>query len=88
MAFAIWTVQSRTTIQRSVPPELLGRVLSINRVVFTAGSLLGASLGGVAATALGLHAPFLLGLPILVVSGILVAASPRKFDQSAPQSGL
>jgi len=85
MAFAIWTVQSRTTIQRAVPPELLGRVLSINRVIFTAGSLIGASLGGVAASRLGLHAPFLLGLPILVVAGILVAASPKTFSRAAPQ---
>jgi MFS family permease len=86
MAFAIWTVQSRTTIQRAVPPELLGRVLSINRVVFTAGSLIGASFGGVAASTLGLHAPFLLGLPILVVAGILVAASRKTFNPSAPRS--
>jgi MFS family permease len=85
MAFALWTVQSRTTIQRAVPPELLGRVLSTNRVVFTGGSLIGASLGGVAARTLGLHAPFLLGLPILVVAGILVAASRKTFNWTAPQ---
>ncbi len=83
MAFAIWTVQSRTTIQRAVPPELLGRVLSINRVIFTAGSLIGASLGGIAASTWGLHAPFLLGLPILVVAAILVAASPKTLNRSA-----
>jgi predicted MFS family arabinose efflux permease len=86
MAFAIWTVQVRTTIQRAVPTELLGRVISINRVVITAGSLIGASLGGVAASRLGLHAPFLLGLPILVVAGILVAASRTAFTGSAAQA--
>lgn len=79
MAFAIWTVQARTTIQRAVPSDLLGRVISINRVVITAGSLIGASLGGVTASRLGLHAPFLLGLPILVFAGILAAASRKTF---------
>lgn len=79
MAFAIWNVQARTTIQRAVPSDLLGRVISINRVVITAGSLVGASLGGVAASGLGLHAPFLLGLPILIFAGILVAANRNTF---------
>jgi predicted MFS family arabinose efflux permease len=83
MAFAIWTVQARTTIQRAVPPELLGRVISINRVIITASSLIGASLGGLAGSRLGLHAPFLLGLPILVLAGILVGASRRAFTGSA-----
>lgn len=85
MAFAIWTVQARTTIQRAVPSDLLGRVVSINRVVITAGSLIGASLGGVTASRLGLHAPFLLGLPILVVASVLVAASRKTFADSAGQ---
>ena len=83
MAFAIWTVQVRTTIQRAVPSELLGRVISINRVIITAGSLLGAALGGVTASRLGLHAPFLLGLPILIFAGILVAASRNTFASPA-----
>jgi predicted MFS family arabinose efflux permease len=85
MAFAIWTVQVRTTIQRTVPSSLLGRVISINRVIITAGSLAGAFLGGVAASRLGLHAPFLLGLPILIVAGVLVAGSRSTFARtSAP----
>jgi MFS family permease len=78
-AFALWSVQVRTTIQRTVPSNLLGRVISINRVIITAGSLAGAFLGGVVASRLGLHAPFLLGLPILVVAGVLVAASRTTF---------
>lgn len=79
MAFAIWSVQVRTTIQRTVPSNLLGRVISINRVLITIGSLAGAFLGGVVASRLGLHAPFLLGLPILIVAGVLVAASRTTF---------
>jgi MFS family permease len=79
MAFAIWNVQARTTIQRTVPSDLLGRVSSINRTAITAASVLGAGLGGFAAHRLGLHAPFLLGLPILVAAGLLVAVSRRTF---------
>lgn len=85
MAFAIWTVQVRTTIQRAAPAQLLGRVISINRVLITAGSLIGASLGGVAASGLGLHAPFLLGLPILIFAGLFVAAS--RTTPGAPSTG-
>ena len=85
MAFAIWTVQVRTTIQRAVPSRLLGRVISINRVLITAGSLIGASLGGITASRLGLHAPFLLGLPILIVAGMLVAGSSKAFASQPPR---
>ncbi len=85
MAFAIWTVQVRTTIQRAVPSSLLGRVISINRVLIAAGSLIGASLGGITASRLGLHAPFLLGLPILIVAGILVAGSRKAFASQPPR---
>ncbi|MBA8794039.1 MFS family permease [Friedmanniella endophytica] len=79
MAFAIWNVQVRTTIQRKVPPRLLGRIISVNRVLITAGSLLGAAVGGVAATGLGLHAPFLLGVPVLLLALILAARSRTAF---------
>lgn len=83
MAFAIWNVQARTTIQSAVPADLLGRVISINRAAVTAASLAGAGLGGITASRLGLHAPFLLGIPVLIAAGILIAASPKTFADSA-----
>lgn len=85
MAFAIWNVQARTTIQRAVPADILGRVMSINRAAVTAASLAGAGLGGIAASRLGLHAPFLLGIPILIAAGILIVASPKTFADTAAQ---
>jgi MFS family permease len=85
MAFAIWSVQARTTIQSTVPAHLLGRVISVNRAVITAASLAGAGLGGITAGRLGLHAPFLLGIPVLVVAGILTAASRKTFAGAAAQ---
>jgi MFS family permease len=86
MAFAVWNVQARTIIQRAVPSDLLGRVSSINRTVIAAASVIGASLGGFTAYHLGLHAPFLLGLPILVAAGLLVAASRKTFAHPVTQS--
>ncbi|HWG22581.1 MFS transporter [Actinospica sp.] len=83
MAFAIWNVQARTTIQSAVPTDLLGRVISINRAAVTAASLAGAGLGGITASRLGLHAPFLLGIPVLIAAGILIAASPKTFADTA-----
>lgn len=76
MAFAIWNVIARTSIQRAAPAGLLGRVTSVNRTMITAASILGAFLGGLAADQLGLHTPFLLGLPVLVAAVIFVAARP------------
>jgi predicted MFS family arabinose efflux permease len=73
MAFAIWNVIARTSIQQAAPAGLLGRVISVNGTMITAASILGAFLGGLAAKHLGLHAPFLLGLPVLVAAGIFVA---------------
>ncbi|MBO0812427.1 MAG: MFS transporter [Microlunatus sp.] len=85
MAFAIWNVQARTTVQRSAPAELLGRIMSINRTVIAAATLIGAGLGGLAASHLGLHAPFLLGLPVLLGATASVAASHQTF---APGAGV
>lgn len=85
MAFAIWTVQARTAIQSAVPTDLLGRVVSINRAVVTAASLAGAALGGITASRLGLHAPFLLGIPVLIVAGVLIAASRGIFVAAAAE---
>ena len=87
MAFAIWNVQARTAIQRAVPPDLLGRVTSINRTVVTAASVTGAALGGLAAYHLGLHAPFLLGLPVLAAAGVFVLMGRGASSGRAAPSG-
>lgn len=76
MAFAIWNVIARTSIQRATPADLLGRVSSVNGTMITAASILGALLGGLAADHFGLHTPFLLGIPILIAALIFVAVRP------------
>lgn len=82
MAFAIWRVQARTVVQRTAPAELLGRITSINRTAFVAASVIGAGLGGLAARHLGLHAPFLLGVPLLIGTVIMVARGGRVIEES------
>lgn len=69
--FAVWNVAARTLIQRRTPPQMLGRVVSINTTVITAASLLGALLGGLTAQYLGLHAPFLFGVPLLLTAAVV-----------------
>lgn len=68
LVFAVWNVAARTLIQCRTPLELLGRITSITRTVITAASILGALLGGIVAQHLGLHAPFLLGVPLLLTA--------------------
>ena len=68
LVFAVWNVAARTLIQRRTPPEMLGRISSINSTVIITASILGALLGGIVAQQLGLHAPFLLGVPLLLVA--------------------
>ncbi|WP_152360259.1 MFS transporter [Microlunatus speluncae] len=70
LVFAVWNVAARTLIQRRTPTELLGRVASINGTVITAASILGALLGGVTAEQLGLQAPFLFGVPLLIIASV------------------
>lgn len=83
MAFGIWNVIARTAIQRRTPSELLGRISSINGTAVTAASILGAVLGGVAGDRLGLHAPFLLGIPVLVAAIAFVISRPSGAEPSS-----
>lgn len=66
-AFGVWNVVTVTSFQTLTPPELLGRVSSANRTAIMGASPIGALLGGLAANAMGIRAPFVLGLPVLVL---------------------
>jgi predicted MFS family arabinose efflux permease len=86
MAFAVWNVLARTVIQRRTPTELLARILSINATAVTAASIFGAILGGVVASHLGLHAPFLLGVPVLLAAVTFVASRPPDAEPATSSS--
>ncbi|MEQ7127973.1 MFS transporter [Actinopolymorpha sp. B11F2] len=66
-AFGVWNVVTTTLRQKLTPSDLLGRVTSADRTAILSASPLGALLGGLAANALGLRAPFLLGVPLLAL---------------------
>jgi MFS family permease len=70
-AFGVWNVVSVTLRQTLAPADHLGRVTSADRTAIMGASPLGALLGGLAAGAFGIRAPFLLGLPILLVGALL-----------------
>ncbi|MGY2060731.1 hypothetical protein ACW9HQ_38195 [Nocardia gipuzkoensis] len=60
-----------------MPPELLGRVHSVHRLVGAAGLFLGAVGGGLLARRFGLSAPFWMGL---VCALAFTLAAWRKLD--------
>jgi MFS family permease len=77
-AFGIWNVVTTTLRQTLTPSDLLGRVTSADRTAILSASPIGALLGGLAANALGLRAPFLLGVPLLVLGAAYGYAALRE----------
>lgn len=69
--FGVWDVVTTTVLQAAAPARLLGRVLGAERSLAFAVAPLGALVGGVTAGACGLRAPFLLGIPVLIIGGAL-----------------
>ncbi len=65
----VWNTTSTTVRQRAVPSSLLGRVTSVHMVANRAGLVVGAVIGGLLASKLGITAPFWFGL---LGSGILL----------------
>ena len=72
-AFGVWNVVTTTLRQTLTPPRLLGRVTSADRTAILTASPLGAVLGGLAASALGIRAPFLLGVPLVLLGAAYAA---------------
>jgi predicted MFS family arabinose efflux permease len=73
LAFGIWNVVVVSLRQRVSPDHLLGRVNATYRSVAMGGAPVGALLGGLAASQWGIRAPFLLGVPALVLGAIVAA---------------
>ncbi|HEX5996319.1 MAG TPA: MFS transporter [Jiangellales bacterium] len=67
-AFAVWNVANVTLRQRVTPPGMLGRVNSCYRTLLFGVQPVGAIAGGALAGWLGLRAPVLLGVPVLMVA--------------------
>ncbi len=67
-AFATFNVISRTLRQRLTPPAMLGRVTASYLTVARCAEASGAVLGGALATAAGVRAPILAGIPLLLLA--------------------
>lgn len=78
MSFGLGNVVVRTMRQSLVPDELLGRVNSAYRTLAYGGAVLGSVLGGLLATQLGLRAPLLGGVPVLLVTALAAHGALRE----------
>jgi MFS family permease len=75
-AFAVWNVTAASLRQRTVPRELLGRVVAASRTVTFGAAAAGALLGGILTTVVGVEAPFVFsGLVAVVATAVWWAAS-------------
>lgn len=70
MSFGLGNVVVRTMRQSLVPDGLLGRVNSAYRTLAYGGAVLGSIVGGLLAAHLGLRAPLLAGVPVLLVTAL------------------
>ncbi|MFD7643616.1 MFS transporter [Kitasatospora sp. NPDC059795] len=81
---AVWMGVDRTLVQRAVPSELYGRVMSVFMALAVGGSALGALIGGPLARAFGLTGPFWFSA---VVMAALTAFAWRPFSRSIDDRG-
>lgn len=72
-AMSVTMVLGATLRQSIVPPELIGRVTAVTRLLAVSAAPLGALLGGWLATAAGLRAPFLAGAGLLLAMTLVTA---------------
>jgi MFS family permease len=81
-ACALFEMTAVTMRQRQVPPELLGRITSLNGTVEGGALALGALAGGALAAVAGIRAPMLIGaLPITAT--VVLLAWRHRADQPA-----
>ena len=74
LAFGLWNVVAVSVRQRLAPDELLGRINGAYRFLGVGGYSVGAASGGVVAHVLGIRAPFLVGVPLLVAAAVALVA--------------
>jgi MFS family permease len=76
-AVALFEMIAVTMRQRQVPPELLGRITSLNGTVLGGAVALGALAGGALAAVAGIRAPMLIGALPIAATAILLACRYR-----------
>ena len=84
----LWNVQAVVIRQRLVPRELMGRATSSYRLIGGGAGPIGAALGGLLGSALGVRAPLIIGGAVLALSLLLVprlaALEPRGPGSASP----
>jgi MFS family permease len=83
-SFGLWSVVATTLRQELAPDELLGRTSSVYLVLGLGGIAVGGVVGGFVADGLGIRAPFLLGAPLLALTGLWLA---RELGRPADPTG-
>lgn len=68
----LWNVQEVVIRQRLIPRALMGRATSAYRLIGWGGGPVGAALGGLLGTGLGVRAPIVIGGAVLALSLLLV----------------
>jgi MFS family permease len=69
-AFGLWGVVATSLRQELAPDRMLGRTSSVYLVLGLGGIAVGALVGGFIAEAFGIRAPFLVGVPVLLATGL------------------
>jgi predicted MFS family arabinose efflux permease len=81
----LWNVQAVVIRQRLIPRELMGRATSSYRLIGWGAGPIGAALGGLLGSVLGVRAPLIMGGAVLALSLLLI---PRlaALESSGPAS--
>ncbi len=86
-SLVVYKVPSQAVRQRVTPDHLLGRVVTAFRIVGLGGPVLGAPVGGLVASALGVRWAFALGAGVMVLAGLVMRAALRHLDDAAAVGG-
>lgn len=76
IAGSVWHVVTSSLRQRLAPAGMLGRVMGTHQLLSWGGAAIGALVGGVLASALGIRAPFLAGAVVLILVAARLAGVP------------
>jgi MFS family permease len=73
--FAVFSTLAVSMRQRATPEPLLGRVNAVFRFVGLGSAPFGAAIGGLLASSIGIRAPFLVSVPVVLAAAILALRS-------------
>jgi MFS family permease len=81
-------LNSAAIITDATPPQELGLALGINQIGFTAGAVLGLTVGGILIDTAGWRVIFLLNVPVGIFATVWAHHRLREISKLEPQSGF